>query len=81
MSCCVIAAPGGLQDKLQEYEKQVNELKAKLETANREKTAVESQLQRGMSDERLRPPEKVRLLQEVWGAECAADSAPGWCVL
>ena len=53
----------GPQDKLQEYERQVNELKAKLETANREKTAVESQLQRSMSDERLRPPEKVTLLQ------------------
>ena len=53
------------QDKLQEYERQVNELKAKLETVNREKTVVESQLQRSMSDERLRLPEKVRLLQRI----------------
>lgn len=67
-NCCA----WGLQDKLQEYERQVNELKAKLETANREKTAVESQLQRSMSDERLRPPEKVRLLQVARGAAFAA---------
>ncbi|KAK9845840.1 hypothetical protein WJX81_003921 [Elliptochloris bilobata] len=47
------------KDKLQEYEKQVNDLKAKLEKMNREKTAVESQLQRSTSHEPLCLPEKV----------------------
>lgn len=47
------------QDKLQEYERQVSELKAKLQTVNREKCAVESQLQRSMSEERMRSADKV----------------------
>ena len=47
------------QDKLQEYERQIAELKSKLEVVNREKGVVETQLQRTKSDDRYRQADKV----------------------
>lgn len=51
----------GAQDKLQEYERQIAELKSKLEVVNREKGVVETQLQRTKSDDRYRQADKVSL--------------------